>query len=165
MFFDVLLSMNDCNSALGVDVVRSRNELVQLSPLKIFLSHPVVDVNRGGDGAAVFRSMFCSFALRQFECPSSSVLCECAVCVCPPHAEVCERVSLSPSDVRNTAARLSCPQGRKVQSVGGKVLPLRSRSVNVANCFLLSLSLVLISLSEWLVLHCYHRKEFRRKGC
>jgi len=174
MLSELVNVISDVNS----DVVRSLTEL--LFPVKISVNHPVAAVRGGGSD---FRSMFCSFALRPSFFSSSlsfSSSCEC-VCFSPKHRAkrsdysakrdiVVRRdgVSLLPFQDRKAGTvvtRTACQQGRKVQSVGGKMLPVRSRSVNVANVFLLSLSLVLISLSEWFVLHCYHRKEFRRKGC
>jgi len=180
---DVLLPK--CTS-LGVDVVRCSNELSFL-PFKIladFDHHPVAaaeSVGRGVGGARL-RSLFCSFALRhsspRVTSSSLSLSCECDVCFPPPSAVVncalCETALSAPPPVEVLrGAMMSCQQGfglrrqgRGQQGADGRrVSPLRSRRVNVANLFLLSLSLVLISLSEWFVLHCYHRKEFRRKGC
>jgi len=184
---DVLLP--NCTT-LGVDVVCYSNELLSSSlPLKRFVDfdhHPVAvidSVDCGGAGDARFRSMFCSFALRhsstRVTSSSLSSLCECVVCFPPPtvvnsNCSLCETTLPPPAEVLRGAA-MSCQRqgfdglrrlGQQHQGADGRrVSPLRSRRVNVANLFLLSLSLVLISLSEWFVLHCYHRKEFRRKGC
>jgi len=169
LLIDVLL-LNNCT--LDVDSAVVRSSLFKISSVNF---HPVAaDVtigDRGGSGVRRFRSMFCSFAFRHSDISSLS-LCECVVCS-PPKKKPCEEtIILSSSRCEEAGVivnRKSCQQGVgrrwSQQNVSVKRLPLRSRSVNVANFFLLSFSLVLISLSEWLVLHCYHRKEFRRKGC
>jgi len=155
MLSELVNVISDVNS----DVVRSLTEL--LFPVKISVNHPVAAVRGGGSD---FRSMFCSFALSRSDISSSSLSCECVVCL-PRTPPIGEPILCLSSNQNARTCQQGVGRSGEQQNVGEKRMPYRIRSVYVANCFLLSFTLVLISLSEWLVLHCYHRKEFRRKGC
>lgn len=151
-----------CTSTAGVSENNQSSSSMLLSWFSVLDVYDDVRVARSFDDTcddSRFRSMFCSSAFSLLSSAFSSL----------------ERsVGVSSSQVPFSVAVKPClfvvGGGRKKQQniVGIRCGRRRGSSVsrvNVANLFLLSFSLVLISLSEWLVLHCYHRKEFRRKGC